>query len=851
MGGDAELVQKRNESFELSMIQRIMGFLLGFNVKEAQIHFIVDLDDGRHVIDTYLNTSNGKVKLSDPQELWSYGSTITIGSEKYTLTMSSLETILALRSINPEMLPDGRLIFDINPPILKYLREREWIEEKEASQRLKIYDSPLLHAAEIDFEPKSGFIIKTGYKDPTSFKFIPTNELETVAGRYCKLGDSFYPMPRIEDPEIKKWSKAVLKKIPLIDIPKFFKRDLVILRTKFNAVFSDRASSIKVIDEKVTSRVHISLGEPGKLDFKVEYQMGKQLLPHDLLVNTSKEHFQTNENTWVKIDKQKIKEVQKKLDGLGASKTEKGYQINTYRFMSLEEFIDKIGALKKLSREYRHFLSLFKGFKSNEDYRLPPHIEKDILNSGIQLRPYQRAGIHWLNWLVSHYLNGILADDMGLGKTIQTIAVMRLTYEESGSMSHSLVISPRSVIRHWHREINRVFPEISTYEYRGPNRNQNLLYSPKMRIFLSSYEMVTRDINILRKIPFLFVILDEGTKIKNPQIKRTMAVKQLNAVHRISLSGTPIENRLAELWSIFDFLMKGHLGTYGNFISRFEKPILKGDLSSSAELSKRIHPFTLRRLKEDVAKDLPEKIEMEEWCSLTEEQKTLYEQIHNLKVAPIRNALKKGKNINYTTSILPLITKLKQVCNHPALITGKMEPLLGRSEKFDLVIEKLSEFQEANEGTVLFSHFLGTLDLFEKYLNNEGINYIRIDGSTRDRQGLIDRFNNGKASVALCSIIACCYGINLTGGNHIIHVDRWWNPAIEDQATDRVHRIGQMKTVYVHKILTLGTLEEKIAALLERKKKLAEKIISTATMGEMGWSKEEMLKILEPFSYDG
>jgi len=158
--------------------------------------------------------------------------------------------------------------------------------------------------------------------------------------------------------------------------------------------------------------------------------------------------------------------------------------------MSLEEFIDKIGALKKLSREYRHFLSLFKGFKSNENYRLPPHIEKDILNSGIQLRPYQRAGIHWLNWLVSHYLNGILADDMGLGKTIQTIAVMRLTYEESGSMLHSLVISPRSVIRHWHREINRVFPEISTYEYRGTNRNQNLLYSPKMRILLRSSKSI-------------------------------------------------------------------------------------------------------------------------------------------------------------------------------------------------------------------------------------------------------------------------------------------------------------------------------------------------------------------------
>jgi SNF2 family DNA or RNA helicase len=369
-----------------------------------------------------------------------------------------------------------------------------------------------------------------------------------------------------------------------------------------------------------------------------------------------------------------------------------------------------------------------------------------------------------------------------------------------------------------------------------------------MRIFLTSYDIVTRDIDILKTIPFLFVVLDEGTKIKNPQTKRTIAVKQLNAAHRISLSGTPIENRPAELWSIFDFLMKGHLGTYRNFISKFEKPILKGDISSPAELAKRIHPFILRRLKEDVAKDLPEKIQMEEWCSLTEEQKTLYSQIQNLGVKPIRDALQKGEKINYTTSIFPLITKLKQVCNHPSLITGKTEPLLGRSEKFDLVIKKIIEFKEKKENTVLFSHFLGTLDLFEKYFNNERIKYIRIDGSTQNRQSLIDRFNKGRTSVALCSIIACCHGIDLTSANNIIHVDRWWNPAIEDQATDRVHRIGQTKTVYVHKILTMGTLEEKIATLLERKRKISDKIINAATMGEMKWTKKELVKILEPFS---
>ena len=841
------MVKESEENHKQNIIDRIIQFLFGVSTKEAQLEFLVDINEDRHIIEMYLGTSEGKIKLVNPQKVWNYGSMIKIGNKQYTISQSSFETLQAIRMRNPKVLPDGRLILDMYPPILKYLRKKENVEEKEASKRVKIYDSPS-YAAEIDFNPNSGLLVKTGYKDPETSQFIPYKELESIGGGYSKRGDSYFHTPIEKDPEIKKWSDVEWKNIPLDNIPEFFKRDLVILRSKFDAVLTDQAALIKVINTKPTSVVKVSSAEPGWLDFKIDYKTSNWFLPHHLIVDTIKTHKQVNENTWVKIDKQKVKNVQTELDNLDVNQTDRGYRANTYRFMSLDDFINKIGGKRELSTEYQHFLDQVKGFKSKTTYKLPQRIEKDLLNSGIKLRPYQRSGIHWLNWLTSHYLHGILADDMGLGKTIQTIAVMRIRYEASGSMSHSLVISPKSVIRHWHREIKRVFPQISIHEYQGVNRNKQLLYSPKMRIFLTSYDMVTRDIEILKTIPFLFVVLDEGTKIKNPETKRTIAVKQLNAAHRISLSGTPIENRPAELWSIFDFLMKGHLGTYRTFISRFEKPILNGDLSSTVELAKRIQPFTLRRLKEDVAKDLPEKIQMDEWCSLTKEQKNLYSQIQNLGIKPIRDALQKGETVNYRISIFPLITKLKQVCDHPALITGQIEPLLGRSEKFDLVINKINEYKAKKENIVLFSHFLGTLDLFEKYFNNEGIKFIRIDGSTQKRQSLIDRFNKGRVSVALCSIIACCHGINLTNANHIIHVDRWWNPAIEDQATDRVHRIGQTKTVYVHKILTMGTLEEKIATLLERKRKISDKIINATTMGEMKWTKKQLLKILEPLS---
>ena len=590
----------------------------------------------------------------------------------------------------------------------------------------------------------------------------------------------------------------------------------------------------------------ISTGAPGWLDFKVDYEVGKYFIPCDVFKHSKGKFVHPNEYTWVKRDDTIIEEVESQLKALGAIETSEGFRLEITKFPSLEEFIEQIGGIRQVSAEYQRFLEEMTDFHYDQEFQLPQNVEQDLSSSGIRLRPYQRAGIHWLRWLTNHHLHGILADDMGLGKTIQMIADIRLTYEDSGNKSHSLILCPRSVVRHWSREMKRVFPEAITNEYLGPWRGRSGFKRGKLIVFITTYETFVRDIDFLSSVPFFFVVLDEGTKIKNPETLRAKAVKELNVAHRFVLSGTPIENRPAELWSIFDFLMKGHLGTYGGFISKFEKPVIEGDKIVAEWLSKRIRPFILRRLKEDVAKDLPEKIEMSEWCGLTEEQRSIYGQLQEMYVSPVRAALSRGEYVSLTSSILPILTKLKQVCDHPALITGKKEPLLGRSEKFDLIIEKFQEIWEAKESTVLFTHFLGTLDLFEAYLRSHGTTYIRIDGSTRERQVLIDRFNEGKASVALCSVLAAGHGINLIAANHVIHVDRWWNPAVEDQATDRVHRIGQTKTVYVHKVLTEGTLEEKIDALIERKRSISDRVIGAAIKEEMRWTREELIEILEP-----
>ena len=554
----------------------------------------------------------------------------------------------------------------------------------------------------------------------------------------------------------------------------------------------------------------------------------------------------------------------------GFEVTENGYRTNVTQFATIEEFIESIGGIKEVNEAYREFLETLTDFSLDAGFRLPEEIEAQLLNAGFELRGYQRQGVHWLDWLMDHHLHALLADDMGLGKTIQSILglILNLRQKEPGFERPNLVICPRSVIRHWAREIKRCDPEIEVFEYIGEDRsiemftpseadNPTTSSSPSSSehdipapsnpvVVISSYATITRDIDIIRTIPLNYLLLDEATKIKNPAAKRTKAIKSINSIHRIAITGTPIENRLTELWSIFDFLMRGYLGTLHEYQSAFEVPITQGDEEAASRLARQIRPFMLRRLKEEVELELPEKIDVLEYCELTEEQKVLYAGIQDTRVTPVRTALEAGEKVNFAINILPILSKLKQVCDHPSLISGVGRPFMGRSKKFDRVMRKIREILRGGDQIVIFSHFLGMLDLVGGALEERGIEFMRVDGSTTDRQRYFDEFNDGRYKVALLSIQACGHGVNLTGANHVIHVDRWWNPAVEDQATDRVHRIGQEKSVYVHRIITKGTLEERIHTLLERKRLISDRVIGATLQERLEWSKEELIELLRP-----
>ena len=831
----------------MSLWDRIRSWFQRTKIIPVPLEYYVDYRDGLHEIRVYQRKDEERILVDDVKDIWRHGFILESDKDKHVISQDDLETLLAIRALNPQVDDEGVIRSEVFPSILNYLREKKTIEEGVESKNITIVTDPLKRYANVSFDPSKGINVKTGYQEPEGDILISKSDLfHSLDPEYIRIGDTFYPTPIEEDEKIRELIDKENIFIHVDVVPDFFKRDLVFIKTNFNAVLSEEVAQINVIDQRLIPYVNINIGEKGWLDFEIVYQVGEYTIPHNLFKKSSKGYHRFDDNTWIKVDENKIRLVEKELEGLGYELGVEGFKTNITRFLTLEEFIAHIGGVKEVSREYQQFLDELTDFTYNEKFQLPEDTEKTLLENGIKLRDYQRAGIHWLNWLSSHYLHGLLADDMGLGKTIQTIIALKLRHDAENNRSHTLIICPRSVVRHWLKVIKRVWPKSKVIIHLGPDRRSWRFKREDPRIFITTYATASNDIDFLKQVPFFALILDEGTRIKNPQTKRARAVKQINALHRFVLSGTPIENRPAELWSIFDFLMKGHLGTYGGFISKIERPIVEGDKETSEFLAKRIRPFILRRLKIDVAKELPEKIVMEEWCELTDEQKSLYGQIQDLYVSPVRRALLKGEQVNYPTTILPIITKLKQVCDHPALISGTKRPLKGRSNKFDRICEKINDILEKSEQAVLFSHFLGTLDLFEDYIRSNNIGYIRIDGSTRNRQELIDAFNEKGVPIALCSLMAAGHGINMTAANHVIHVDRWWNPAIEEQATDRVHRIGQDKTVFIHHTLTEGTLEEKIDKLLEKKRGISDAVIGAATAGPLRWTREEILELLEP-----
>ncbi len=464
------------------------------------------------------------------------------------------------------------------------------------------------------------------------------------------------------------------------------------------------------------------------------------------------------------------------------------------------------------------------------------HLEPVDNPPGLQaeLREYQKRGVAWLAFLESLGLCGCLADDMGLGKTIQIIARLLHEQAEEDRQPPTLLIAPTSVLGNWRKEIERFAPQLQTLIHHGADRCKDAEAFAEAvldkDVVIVSYNLVLRDTALLSSIRWHRVVLDEAQNIKNPEAKQTKAILKLDARSRLALTGTPVENRLLDLWSIFNFLNPGYLGKQAGFRKHFETPIQRDrNPAKSAQLKRLVEPFILRRVKSDptIIKDLPDKVENKQYCNLSREQASLYEAV----VRDVAKQLEEAEGIQRQGLMLSTLMKLKQICNHPAQFLQDDSPFEpSRSHKLERLSDMMADVLAEGESALIFTQFTEIGARLERHFTAHlGCQTYYLHGGTSrpKREQMITRFQDPESppAVFVLSLKAGGVGITLTRANHVFHFDRWWNPAVEDQATDRAFRIGQTRNVFVHKFLTLGTLEERIDQMIEDKKKVAGAIV--------------------------
>lgn len=553
-----------------------------------------------------------------------------------------------------------------------------------------------------------------------------------------------------------------------------------------------------------------------------------------------KKYHRLKSGEFLQLENNALATLTELVDGLHLSVKEltKGkMHIPAYRALYLDKVLQESEDV--VYDRDNQFKSLLRNFKSVEDsdYEIPKVLKATLRN-------YQKSGYRWLRTIDEYGFGGILADDMGLGKTLQVITLIQAAKQE-GKKGTSLVICPASLVFNWESEFQQFAPTLNVKTIVGTANERKEIVSnmDQEDVLITSYDLLKRDIEIYDNITFLYEIIDEAQYIKNHTTQSAKAVKLIIAKTKFALTGTPIENRLSEIWSIFDYLMPGFLYGYDRFKKELETPIAKNnDEIATSRLKKMIIPFILRRLKKDVLKDLPDKIEQVTFSKLEGEQLKLYDAY----VAKVKQSLEVQTNEDFGKNklkILAELTRMRQICCDPSLC---YEDYKGESAKLNTCIELLQNAIEGGHKVLLFSQFTSMLSIIGERLKAEKISYYELTGSTpkKKRLELVDTFNKDTTPIFLISLKAGGTGLNLTGADVIIHYDPWWNVAAQNQATDRAHRIGQKNVVTIFKLIAKSTIEEKILKLQESKKDLADKIISGESSNLQNMSKDDFMELL-------
>lgn len=599
---------------------------------------------------------------------------------------------------------------------------------------------------------------------------------------------------------------------------------LVKLQKYGEIYYSEEFKKMKIYNpSNFRSIIRINDEDLLEFSFSIEGIDNEELKNIFKAIKEKRKYYKLKKGGFMPLDSDKIKNISKMIEYLDIKDSEfdKGsIPLSKYNIMYIDQYLDK-NAMDYVERNkrFKDIVSNIKEIK-NADFEIPKCLD-DVM------RNYQKSGFKWLKTLNIYGFGGILADEMGLGKTIQSIALVA-SYVAGGGKKTSIVVAPTSLVYNWRSEFEKFSPDINVLIISGnkEERDKQIEEIADHDVIITSYPLIRRDIVDYKSIDFQFCFLDEAQQIKNPGSLNAQTVKEIKANGYFALTGTPIENSLTELWSIFDFIMPGYLMSHGKFLKKYELPIIKEkDMRALEELNRHIQPFILRRLKKDVVKELPPKIEHKIIVELTEEQKKTYAAYLNMAKKQINSEISEKGFDKTRIKIFSLLTRLRQLCCDPSVF---IEDYKGESGKMLALDDLLQESIEQGHRVLLFSQFTSVLKNIKIRLDKASISYLYLDGSTKseDRGTMVTEFNEGTADVFLISLKAGGAGLNLTGADVVIHFDPWWNPSVENQATDRAHRIGQTKTVEVIKLIAKGTIEEKICIIQDKKKKIIESILN-------------------------
>jgi len=650
--------------------------------------------------------------------------------------------------------------------------------------------------------------------DPASPTRYSTRDFEAEQRAVARLHRNAFTGPHAEGIFQLAGQNAVLS---------FFARDYQRLLREWDVQLEERLErSTKQNLEVIEPRFEITSSGEQWFDLSVSYSSSgaEKFSPAEIqrLLLSGQSHTRLQNGKFALIDTGAVEELQEVLLDCAPQQHERGYRMNNVQAGFLRS------ALKEQPRWQVRAPESWtqRAQRQSGEMKVEPPPLGDLETV---LRPYQKHGVGWLHFLRQNRFGGILADEMGLGKTLQALAYLQTI--KSGKPS--LIICPTSLVFNWANEAARFTPNLKVLRLHGARRHESFAKIPEADLVITSYGLIRRDADQYRAFDFDTVVLDEAQHIKNRQTQNAQAVKTIPSAHRLVLTGTPLENSVLDLWSIFDFLMPGYLGSSTDFKERYEIPIAREkSVEAQARLARRIRPFLLRRLKNEVAKDLPAKIEQVSYCELTGAQQSLYEQILEAGRKEITSAVEAQGLQKSRLIILNALLRLRQICCDLRLLKLENIDPSTASGKTDLFRELLEEVIDGGHRVLVFSQFVTMLNLLKEHLDAEQIDYCYLDGSTNDRGAVVEKFQKTAAiPIFLISLKAGGVGLNLTGADTVIHFDPWWNPAVEDQATDRAHRIGQTKVVTSYKLITRGTVEEKILKLQERKREIIRATLST------------------------